>query len=98
MGHLEPHADQGNVRLPGHDAARRLLLKRMKDIDGALEANGVDRSVSVAVIVLDDLENPHPFASPRLGGKVLSSVLRGAEGESDASLDVGWKLSELLQS
>src|ERR1039458_5121375 len=67
LRHSQTRPDQSNVGLPSFNAARRLLLKRVKYIDTALETNRVDRSVGVHVIILDVLHHPRPFAAPWLG-------------------------------
>jgi hypothetical protein len=89
LRHLQTFAYQDNIGLSGLDPARRFLLKDVQNIDGLCEADCVDRPVCVAVIVLDNLQNSRPFTLPRLGRRVLSAVLRGAQGKSDAPLNVG---------
>jgi hypothetical protein len=67
LRYLQSFTNQGNIRLPGPDPARRLLLEDVQNIDGLGETNCVDLPVCVAVIVLDNFKNSRALALPRLG-------------------------------
>jgi len=61
-------------------------LERVENVDGALEANRVDRSVRVAIMILHNLQNSRPFPFPRFSGEVLAAELRSTKRKSDAPL------------
>jgi hypothetical protein len=76
---LEPFADEVNIRLGGANARGRLLLERVKDVEDALEANCIDRTVGVAIEALDELEDASAFTLPWLGSRVLTTKLSNTE-------------------
>ena len=51
----------------------------MEDVDHVLETHRVDRTIGIAVVAFDDLENAGAFALPRLGMGMLATKLRHAE-------------------
>jgi hypothetical protein len=64
FGQLKPCLDYLDIAFRRLDSLLGLLLEGMKDVDNAGEANGVDGAVSIAVLVIDDLEHirpPNPF-------------------------------------
>src|SRR5258708_5145533 len=69
LGDLQSSPDQVDIDLCRPEASRRLLLESVQDVDDFPESHRVDRTVGVAVVILDDLENSGTLALPGLGGK-----------------------------
>jgi hypothetical protein len=59
----------------------------MKNINGLLESNCVDRPVCIPSVVLHDFKNAWSFASPGFGARVLASELRHAQSCSKLVLN-----------
>jgi hypothetical protein len=58
LGGAQALPDEVNVPLRSGYSARRLLLKRMQDIQDALKPDGIDGPVGIAVKIMPDLQNP----------------------------------------
>jgi hypothetical protein len=61
LGSLEPLLHEIDLRIRSGDSLLRLLLKSMKHVDRIREAHGVHRPVGVAIVLLDDLQDPSPL-------------------------------------
>src|SRR5271156_937255 len=79
--------DQVDIRLGRSDATGRFLLENVQHVDGALKPYRIGGPVRVAAIVLDDLKDAWPLASPRFRAGMLSSELGDAKSGADFVLD-----------
>lgn len=74
----------------------------MKDVDQIAKTNGVDRTVRVAVIVSDYLQNSRSSkratSAQRLGIGVLAADLGQIDGIADNVLDVIRKLLQVAEA
>lgn len=73
---LQPIFDKIKIVLRRGDSLLRLLLERMKDIDGICQLNRLNSPESISVMVLDDLQHPRSSESlQRLGIRMLATLL-----------------------
>src|SRR5579863_8925765 len=70
---LEPPFDQLDVGACRPDPARRFLLEGMQDVDDLRKADGVDRAIGVADMVVDELEHTRALALPEHGRGVFAA-------------------------
>jgi len=61
------------------DPGWRLFLEAVQHINSFREPNGIDRTVRIPPVVLDDLENTGTFALPGLGVGGLPADLHQVE-------------------
>jgi len=73
--------DQVELPLWGRDAAFRLLLEGVQDIDGGLEPDRVNGPEGIAVVARDDLHYTRAEALQRLRVPMLSSELGAVDRE-----------------
>ncbi len=88
LGLTQALPDQIEMSLWGGNPLCRFFLERMEDIQHALETNGVDRPVGVAVEVIANLENSASEALQRLRAGWMFPKLRFKEGLSDLPPDL----------
>jgi hypothetical protein len=74
LGDLQSPGYEANIMQSGLDPGRRFLLKGVQHVHDFLETHGVDRPVSVAVIVFDQFEDARALALPGLGGAKFQRV------------------------
>lgn len=66
----------------------RLLLEHVKHVDRLREADGIDGSIGIPVVIFDDLEDPRTSESlQRLRMRMVFPELRSPQRESDRSLN-----------
>lgn len=68
----------------------------MQNVKSMLKSNGINGSICVPSIIVDDLKNPCPLALPRLRIRVLPTELSHAKRRSEAVLDRFWKCREVM--
>jgi hypothetical protein len=97
FGSLQASLDQVDIPLRSRDTFLRLLLKGMQDVNHAGELDGVDRTVSFPVEVIDDFKDT-PATKPlkRLGGRVLGSVLGVINRLSHHPADIPGELPQVV--
>src|SRR5260370_11971270 len=84
----KPLVDDFHVRLCRLDAAGRLLLKSMENINGTLKSKGIDCSIGVAAMIVDNLKNASSFTFPRFRVRVFSAKLRDTESRPNVIFDL----------
>lgn len=95
---LEPILYQIDLMLRCADSSRRLLLKDVKHIDCARKLDRIDRSISITIIVPNDLKYPGtPETFQRLSVYMPATILGSKEGESHYPLDLLRELSEVVE-
>jgi len=83
----KPLSDPFDIRLGCSDAAGRFFLEHMQHVDGSPKPYRVGRPVRVATVILDNLKDSRPLASPRFRARVFSSKLGDAKSGADFVLD-----------
>jgi hypothetical protein len=80
---LKPSADPLQLVLRGGDLLLALLLEDVQHVDRIGETHSVDRTVGVAVVVFDDLQDAGSAeALQRLRARMLGAELRPEEREA----------------
>src|SRR5229473_5697980 len=83
----KPASSQFDIRLRCSDTAGRFLLEQVEYVDGALKPHGVGRPIRVAAVVLDDLKDSRPLASPRFRAGMFPAELGDAKSGANAVLN-----------
>jgi len=96
---LQPPPDEIHLGRRRLDALLRFLLERMKHIDGARQFHGVDGSISVSIVFLDDLKHSRP-AEPLqdLGVSVLPSELGLPQGKTHLVADLFGEFPQVFKA
>jgi hypothetical protein len=98
-GILEPSLDDIDVLLWRRDAACRLLLECVQDVDNAGKRRGVNSPVGISPVRIGDLE--HTGATKPLEGfriRVLLPVLRQPQCVTENVLDLLRKTPQLIDA
>jgi hypothetical protein len=89
------------ISFRGRGAALRLLLEGVKDVNDAREPDSVDGAVSVAVMVLYDLQHASAFerlvSCEGLGSRVLATGLRDEKCVTDLTLNLSRERLQIVK-
>ena len=95
LGRGKAPPDEFDVLLRGRYAHLRLLLERMQHVDRSRETHRIDRSVGVAVKVIDNLKYTATSKPPeRFRARVLISPLRSKDGFTHYRANVPRKVAK----